>query len=225
MIKALISMIWIGALGWGAYTLGKKQLSFRRYADQIEFLKPPLIELDPRFFKIMSLGYKPILDDYLYLALLQLILSDEFQKENPHRLAEISQLALRHEPPIESLYFVSCVVHFKYLGYPDRCRQMNDTAIKFFPKSLKTPMLQGYVSLFELNQPAVAALYYAQAATRPNAPPHIQPLVKRMLERAGPLSTGELQNLLQEVAKENQDPLWQKILVDKYRELQGAQQP
>jgi hypothetical protein len=216
----LVTFWFVAILGaWSATTTQLQQHS--ESVTQAKITPPPLVNLDPRFVRIITMGYKGVFDDLINLWMVQILVDTDRLKENREDVRKIARQTMQHEPRIEGFYFLSCVMLFKHMDFSSDCVDFVDAGMKLFPESFRLPMLQGYVYLFELNQPARAAAYYSIAATKKIAPPHIKPLVGRLLKQAGDLSDADLQEILIDVSKDNSDPLWQAILKQKFEEIRS----
>lgn len=146
------------------------------------FSPPPLSNLKPSFIDIITLGHKHVYDDFINLWLLQALL-DENKPANVEQAMLGIRSVVQHQPKLETIYMLSCIVMFDDYKEPKHCQEIILEGLKAFPTSWRLPMLQGYVHAVLLEEPAQAASFFLMAASRPKAPSWVQRLAKKLIDQ------------------------------------------
>lgn len=219
LIRLAAFTLWMGAIA--ILFVRSADMSAAAYkARAPKITPPPFAYIDPALIKIFTVGYKNVYDDLVQLWMVQSLVDDKLIESDKAGMDEAIQAALRVKPEIEGFYLLSCFTYLKNLDMPRACENVINTGIKLFPESFKLPVTQGYIELFVLNDRKKAAGYYAMAASKPNAPAHIQKIVTRMI-REGGMTDDDMVAIIEELSQETTDEGWQKILTDRYLELKN----
>lgn len=159
------------------------------------FAPPALVELPPQIISIATLGHRHVYQDYINLWLLQ-VLMDETTPNDVDAFLKLTHSIIKHEPPVETLYLLSCIVLFEKMKRPDECQRVSLAGLEVFPDSWRIPILQGYVHVFMLKEPAQAAAFFRKAGSVKNKPKWVLSLVERLL-KAENLDSDDIQKSIE----------------------------
>lgn len=156
---------------------------------------PPLSEFDLPTVNILTLGYKNLYDDFVNIWLLQILANPLVKSEEASQVNDVVLKVARLRPKIESLYMLSCFVIALDLKHPEYCEAIILHGLNAFPNSWRLPMTQGFIYAFKLNDPVKAAAFYDLASSRPQSPPYVAGLAKKLLNQE-PIAGEEVQEAL-----------------------------
>lgn len=140
---------------------------------------PPLVTLAPSAIKILFLGYDKIYQYFLDLWLVQ-ALSEKPANPDGDQMMALVRSILRHRPPVETMYLISCFSMAKTYQRPEACEEIIKVGIELFPESFRLYMTQGFVYYFLMKDPARASVYYYLAAKLPHAPAYVIKVAQRL---------------------------------------------
>lgn len=142
---------------------------------------PPLSSWSSRTINATMLGHRGLYDDFISIWLVQLLADNQLKSyASAEKAYKIIESIIRHQPKLESVYLMSCLVLAIDFNRPDLCEPISLQGLKAFPNSWRIPMTQGFVAAFKLGNAAKAASYYAVASTRPNSPEWVQNYAKKL---------------------------------------------
>lgn len=182
MLGYLLTLGWITLAGL-IINFSSAVLVKRQSYDPTRVSAPPLSELSTNILNIVSLGKRPLIDDFMHLWMLQYLGSEDLSHYDSTEITRAIKQVTKHQIRIESFYMLSCIVQFKAFKTPENCEDIIISGLKAFPRSWRLPMMQGYVFALELERPARAAFYFSIAASRPNSPAYVERVAKKLLDK------------------------------------------
>ncbi len=181
-MKSLLVAIWLVVLVNAFYLVNQKSYRFAKGKDG-ELLLPPLVELDPRMIDIATLGHKGLYEDIIAIWTTQTIVDKSLSQYSAEAVFEFVSKIVRHEPKIEQTYLLPCFILALDFKRPEFCERIIIHGLNAFPNSWRLPMTQGFIFAFQLNQPLKAAAFYSLAASRPESPPYVGRVAKKLLAK------------------------------------------
>ena len=160
--------------------------------------RPPLVRLDNRILKVITLGHYGLYEDILDIWGIQALMD--------HRLTQLPAtdvqkllIDITHQTPrLETFYMLACFTLDLSFHRADLCEPITMNGIRAIPTGWRVPMVQGYVEAYRMKNNQAASVYYGLAASRPGAPAYLQDLSKK-LATTGAISSDELDQTLRTI--------------------------
>ena len=143
----------------------------------------PFARIPTAALKILLLGQKRVFDDVLFLWLSQRIYPsspDDREERDRQKLAEQVRSVVDRQPHIRTVYLMGCYALAFDWEKPQACEDITSIGMSLFPDDWFIPMLQGYVSTFELKDAKRGVYFYRIAAQQPEAPNYLRGLVAKL---------------------------------------------
>ena len=126
-----------------------------------------------KLIPIITLGHEHLYYDFIHIWLLQ-ALGAPIPDRDREKMDQLIQSTVRHQPPIETMYLLSCFTMYRSYNSPGSCAEILRHGMAALPRSWRLPFTRGFIEAFILKQPLEAARYYLLASTRPGAPPYVK---------------------------------------------------
>jgi hypothetical protein len=181
-MNGLLATLLIGAAAFGVKFGADRSFELNRGRIKL-VTPPPLSSLDRKIIDIVTLGQRALYDDFMNVWMIQILGDPAVKSENADAIAKTVYQVTRLKPKVESMYMLPCFILGLDFNRPELCERMIIDGLAAFPESWRLPMTQGFMFAFKLNDPAKAAGFYSLAASRPQSPPYVGSLAKKLLNK------------------------------------------
>lgn len=171
-------------------------------------LSPPLATTSNTFDRIATLGHIGIYHTFLNVWSVQILIDIKEEYEHDKLFKGLEQIR-KKKIRFESFYLFACITAHT-LKRPELCMDYTRTGLELYPVSWRITMAQGYVSYFELDNPAEGALFYNLASTDPYAPDYVARVARKLYNKTN-LTDEELDQMRDDMSKVIKD--FQKIQI------------
>jgi hypothetical protein len=158
--------------------------------------------LNSKTIDLITLGHRGLYDDFAMIWIIQFLGDESLKsKATADEVFTAIQSFTQHQPKIEAIYLISCFVLSFDFNRPELCEPISVDGLKAFPDSWRIPMTQGFMSSFKLKDHMKAAVFYQIAASKPQSPPYVANLARRLADQgfANGQDLNETLDLLREV--------------------------
>lgn len=143
----------------------------------------PLIHHQPLSVSTVFLGHKRLYVDYLYLWLLQYLLPHKgILLESEETLLTRTHSVLKWQPPMESIYLLSCHLLGLEKKKHKNCLPILTKGMEAAPYSWRIPLMLAYIYGFLEDDRLKASKYYKISSEKKGAPAFTQSLALKLQE-------------------------------------------
>jgi tetratricopeptide (TPR) repeat protein len=159
---------------------------------------------DPRLAKLLAQGFAPVIADWYWVQVLQLVGGD-VQDVGRHagELGDAIELVTSLDPWVDHPYRFAAVWLTGDEAQVRRANRLLEKSVSYHPRDWRNRFYLGYNEFFYLQENAKAAQTLEGALRLPGAPNYLGPLVTRLRAAGGDLLTAQL--FLQELIRNAPD--------------------
>ncbi len=181
-VKFALTALWLAGVAWLVLQTSYKtqELNALTY-DPVS--PPPLARLKPAVVDVITLGHRGVIEDFMHLWMLQIFTNRDLPKTYGAKLFESTSLVANQKIRIESFYLIACFFLGNDMDRPQDCESILLQGLQVFPDSWRIPMVLGYVYNFQLHDPTKAAAMYGIASSRPDSPPYVISVARKLINQ------------------------------------------
>ena len=130
--------------------------------------------------RLAALGRSYAAADVAWLRTIQLIGSSDLERQKFPQLEGWVDLVSRFDPRFETPYVFGAVLLATYTDRMKKVDQILARGEQHLADNFLLPMMRGFLAYVGLQDSAVASGHYQRAASKPNAPPYVAMLARRL---------------------------------------------
>jgi hypothetical protein len=169
------------------------------------------------FLRVLSLGYRQVVADLLWLQTVQMMGEKTVSKESGRWIFHALDVATTLDPKFVVAYEAGGIALCTMVVLPDASNALLEKGMRNNPEEWKLPFMLGINYYFEFQDDAKAAHYIAQASRLPGAPEYLARLAARLYASAREPQTAI--DLLAQVYEHTTDDNVKRVLEQRVKEL------